>query len=159
MLVCKIFQALLYAGFSQSKAYYSLFYRHKGKSPIFLLVYVDDIIITSTNATIIPIIKKFDAPTFSFKRPWWFKILPWDRSVSFLKGIVSEPTEVCTRHFERLRSYGCTSYFLPHGTKSEVKQWKWELLHNPETYRRLVGRLIHLTITRPDIVHIVHILS
>lgn len=33
------------------------------------------------------------------------------------------------------------------------------LYEDPEQYRRLVGRLIYLCFTRPDLVHTVHILS
>ncbi|XP_057526256.1 uncharacterized mitochondrial protein AtMg00810-like [Amaranthus tricolor] len=36
---------------------------------------------------------------------------------------------------------------------------KGEFLADPESYRRLVGRLIYLAVTRPDLAYSVHILS
>ena len=63
----KFSKALLDAGFCQSKADYSLFYRHKGKSSIFLLVYVDDIIITGTDTATISIIKNLLHQRFHLK--------------------------------------------------------------------------------------------
>ncbi|KAM7470499.1 hypothetical protein LguiA_008682 [Lonicera macranthoides] len=36
---------------------------------------------------------------------------------------------------------------------------KGEFLKDPDRYRRLIGRLIYLTVSRPDITYAVHVLS
>ena len=40
---------------------------------------------------------------------------------------------------------------LPMGSHVKLTQFEGSKLHSPDTFRRLVGKLIYLTITRPDI--------
>ncbi|VVA27052.1 PREDICTED: Retrovirus-related Pol poly from transposon [Prunus dulcis] len=63
----KFTEAILAAGFIQSKADYSLFTRKDGKSFIALLIYVDDILITGNDIDAINILKSFLHTCFHIK--------------------------------------------------------------------------------------------
>ncbi|KAL6290819.1 hypothetical protein ACE6H2_008329 [Prunus campanulata] len=155
----KFSKALLDAGFSQSKADYSLFYRHKGKSSIFLLVYVDDIIITGTDAATISIIKNLLHQRFHLKDLGDLKYFLGIEVSRSSKGLYLSQRKYALDILKDSGLIGARPTFFPMEQNLKLNNEDGELLHNPETYRRLVGRLIYLTITRPDIVHTVHILS
>lgn len=53
----------------------------------------------------------------------------------------------------------CKPLSLPLAPHLKLTSTTGDLLPHPETYQRLVGKLIYLTITRPNISYTVHILS
>jgi len=154
----KFSTAIQAAGFVQSKADYSLFTRRKGKSFTTLLIYVDDILITGNDVNAISTLKQFLHSRFRIKDLGNLKYFLGIEVSRSKKGI-----SISQRKYtlEILKDNGLSgSKPLNFPMEQNVKlSDSGELLKDPSQYRRLVGRLIYLTITRPDITYSVHVLS
>ncbi|BBH07384.1 wall-associated kinase 2, partial [Prunus dulcis] len=134
------------AGYQQSKAEYSLFTKAEGTSFTAVLIYVDDILLTGNNLQEMERLKKFLLNRFRIKDLGdlkYFLGIEFSRSK---KGIFMSQRKRTPRQ-------------VPNGTEFETHSYNGELLNDPTKYRRLVGRLIYLTVTRPDIVYPVQTLS
>ena len=55
--------------------------------------------------------------------------------------------------------FGCKLAKTPMDQNLKLSKYEENKLNNPGTYRRLVGRLLYLTITRPNITFAIHRLS
>ena len=133
-----------------------LFIRHTDKGTILLLLYVDDIIITGDDLNDIQELKDFLSQQFEIKDLG---------HLSYFLGLeITHSTNrlyiTQAKHASKLLSWaGLTNSkivdtsveFNAHLTPSGGKP-----LSNPSLHRRLVGNLIYLTITRPDISYAVH---
>ncbi|RVW98244.1 Retrovirus-related Pol polyprotein from transposon RE2 [Vitis vinifera] len=119
----KLSSSLLKFGFSQAKSDLSLFIRQTSTSFIALLIYVDVVIIASNDLKEIDAVKKFLHESFTIK--------DLDSGFSSSKPL-GFPME--------------SSLKLTANDSSP-------LLSDPTSYRSLIGRLLYLTITKPDLAY------
>lgn len=155
----KLNAALLHIGFTQSKSDPSLFTRGKDTSFIALLVYVDDIIVASARLDLIQELKQFMDSTFKIKDLG---------NLSYFLGIEAhqstEGLNICQRKYalEILNEAGflaCKPAHTPMAQGVKLAHGDGTPVDDPSSYRRLVGRLLYLTATRPDITYAVQQLS
>ncbi|RVW82826.1 Retrovirus-related Pol polyprotein from transposon RE1 [Vitis vinifera] len=154
----KFSTAIQAAGFVQSKADYSLFTCRKGKSFTALLIYVDDILITGNDVNAIVALKQFLHSHFRIKDLGDLKYFLGIEVSRSKKGISISQRKYTLEILKDGGFLGAKPVNFPMEQNTKLSD-SGELLKDPSQYRRLVGRLIYLTITRPDITYSVHVLS
>lgn len=155
----KLSHTLKQMNYVQSKADYSLFSFTKGNNITVILVYVDDILISGDSDSDMTELKRVLSQHFHMRdmgAPRYFLGLEIDRSSS---GFFVSQRKYTT---DLLKEYGMskvTPLKLSMDVHLKLTPQKGDLLADPTPYQRLVGKLIYLTITRPDIAFSVHILT
>ncbi|KAL0353033.1 UNVERIFIED_CONTAM: Retrovirus-related Pol polyprotein from transposon RE2 [Sesamum angustifolium] len=145
-------------GFQQSAHDHCLFMKDASDGFMALLVYVDDILVTAPNMALIQAVKDYLHSLFTIK--------DLGHARFFLGLEIARNSMVCTllkRNMCRtltdigLLNAKSTSTPFPQGLKLSANCGT--LLPDPGKYRRLVGRLLYLGFTRPDISYSVQQLS
>lgn len=137
---------------------YSLFTCKKGKSFTALLIYVDDILITGNDMAAINSLKQFLYTRFCIKDLGDLKFFLGIEVSRSTKGISISQRKYTLDILKYGGSLGARPVCFPVEQNLKLSD-ACDLLTDPAKYRRLVGCLIYLTITRPNITYVVHVLS
>nr|KYP67310.1 Retrovirus-related Pol polyprotein from transposon TNT 1-94 [Cajanus cajan] len=146
-------------GFTQSMNDYSLFTCGNDSNLVTLIVYVDDIIVAGPNATRIHQVQTTLQKIFKLKVLGDLKYFLGLEISRSSKGI-----NLCQRKYvlQLLSDTGCLASkptSLPMDPNNNLNAEIGDLLADPSLYKRLIGRLLYLTISIPDITYVVHKLS
>ena len=146
-------------GMKKCNSDHSVFYQQSEIGIILLVVYVDDIVITGSNNAGIAALKNFLQSRFQTKDLGMLKYFLGIEVTRCKQGIF-----LCQRKYvlDLLKATGklgakpCSAPMIPN---MQLTADDGELFSDPEMYRRLVGKLNYLTVTRPDIAYPVSIVS
>ncbi|XP_028753328.1 uncharacterized protein LOC114712935 [Neltuma alba] len=132
---------------------------------VLVLVYVDDLLITGNSEDRIREVKDYLHRQFKIKDLGEIKYFLGIEIARSQKGIILSQRKYVLDLISDAGLSGCRPLSVPMGQNlklrafEEGKDAEKDLLREPERYRRLIGRLIYLTITRPDISFSVQVLS
>jgi hypothetical protein len=151
-------KAVLKLGFMQSNADHTLFYRRCGGKLTVLIVYVDDIIITGDDDQGIEKVKQHLTNEFEVKdlgQMRYFLGIEVSRSS---RGIYLSQRKYVLDLLSETGMSGCRPALTPIEKNHRLTSESGEPVDR-EQYQRLVGRLIYLSHTRPDIAFAVSVVS
>uniref|UniRef100_A0A803PA32 Reverse transcriptase Ty1/copia-type domain-containing protein n=1 Tax=Cannabis sativa TaxID=3483 RepID=A0A803PA32_CANSA len=155
----KLSSTLLAIGFQQSPNDHSLFIRTTGDKFLALLVYVDDIIIASNNHNDASAFKLFLHSKFHLKdlgSPQFFLGLEIARSKT---GIAISQRPFILQLLSESGSLGTKAVSTPMDANTSLSKDNGPPVADATSYRSLIGKLLYITITRPDITFAVNRLS
>ena len=142
-MVFKFSQALLSFGFLQSKSDYSLFTKGTGPSFVALLVYVDDIVITDPSLSGFGCVKYFLGLEIAHSSA----------------GIVLSQRHYVLQLLEDTGHLASKPASVPTDPRFHLNADTGSLLPDASAYRLIIGCLLYVTLSIPDITFGVHKLS
>lgn len=152
-------QALVKYGFTESHADHRLFVYSHDSIFLAVLIYVDDLVIAGNDTVACANFKQYLSNCFHMKD---LGSLKYFLGLELVRG--SSGLFMCQRKYtlDILNECGmlaCKPCPFPMEQNHRLALAKDSPYSDPPQYRRLVGLLIYLTITRPEITYSVHILS
>ena len=132
---------------------------HRGIFIIVLLVYVDDILLTGNNPTCVQSLKKVLDDKFGLKDIGSLRYFLGLKVARTDVGISLNQRKYTSEILKDTSFLGSKPVKLPIEQNLMLSKYEGKPIANPAQYRRLIGRLLYLTLTRPDITYVVHRLS
>jgi hypothetical protein len=145
-------------GYGQCNGDHTLFYRHSEQKITILAVYVDDIIITGDDDVEIAKLKGCLSQAFEVKDLGKLKYFLGIEVARSSKGIALSQRKYTLDLLDDMGMLGCRVASTPIDQNNKITAESGEPI-DKEKYQRLVGRLIYLCHTRPDISFAVSVVS
>jgi hypothetical protein len=155
----KFSSTLLLHGFTQSKSDYSLFTKSRGSSFMALLVYVDDIVLANNYSHAIIDLIAFLNSQFKLKDLGPLKFFLGLELARTADGISLCQRKFALNIFSDAGQLAAKPSKFPMDSNAKFSTQEGDLLDDPKSYQRLIGRLLYLTITWLDSTYSVHTLS
>ena len=151
---------ILSIAFTRCHSDHTCFIRHRPNGRcVILSVYVDDIIITSNGTIGIMRVKEKLGTTFDVKDLGLLRYFLGIEIARSRNGISMNQRKYVLDLLSDTGMMGCRPASTPMDPNIKISTESGELLSDPASYQRLVGRLIYLTNTRPDLAFAVSVVS
>ncbi|XP_024006627.1 uncharacterized protein LOC112083125 [Eutrema salsugineum] len=126
---------------------------------LYVLIYVDDLLIGGTDPAAISKFKGYLHTCFHMKDLGRLKYFLGIEVARSPEGIYLSQRKYTLDIVKECGLLGCKPVSTPMEQNHNLPKDDSEFFHDPERYRRLVGRLVYLTHTRPELSYAVHMLA
>ena len=138
-------------GFRSTRSDASLFVYHQGHATAYLLLYVDDIILTASSPALLQQITARLGTEFALKDLGALHYFLGIEVVRRATGFFLHQQKYAYELLERAGMLNCKPASTPVDTKAKVSAVEGSPASDAPFYRSIVGALQYLTLTRPDI--------
>ncbi|MDM1625954.1 hypothetical protein HX072_24885, partial [Escherichia coli] len=146
----KIGEYLVTNGFQKFNANFSLYVKRTDRGIILLVIYVDDLIITGDSDVDIQDVRLLLRQKFEMKDWGELRYFLGIEVVRTPHGILLLQRQYGLDMLSKYGMTGCKPISVPLELNTQLSTDTSQLLEDPTMYRRIVGSLIYMTITRPD---------
>lgn len=155
----KLATALRSYGFYQSHADNTLFTYRKGEDSLSILVYVDDILVAGNNPSLCASFKQYLDKCFQLKDLGPLKYFLGIEFARSPEGLFMCQCKYTLDSLQETGLLGAKPIDTPLQQHHKLGSSTSPLFKDSALYRRIIGRLIYITLTRLDISYPVHLIS
>ncbi|PKI73561.1 hypothetical protein CRG98_006142 [Punica granatum] len=155
----KFVTALMHYGFRQSETDHSLFTFSQGGVFLAVLVYVDDMILVTNDPISCAHFKDYLHQCFRIKDLGPLSYFLGIEIIHSDSGLFLNQRKYTLDILTEAGMLGSRPAHFPMEQQHRLSRDSGDPIPDPGLYRRLIGRLLYLTITRPELAYPVHILS